>query len=175
MIRTFIAALAISFGSPVFAESVQQDHEYLWNAIRDVGINVVINHPSDCNGQYAGVYDSLRGYITICQDNAKIPFSIVEWTANDYDTLRHEAQHIIQDCHDNRLGDGELTPMFADQSTRYEFIADSLTNEEIEYVIKQYENSSTDTIQIELEAFAVAKNVNARSIADKVTQWCANL
>ena len=74
----------------------------------------MINHPEDCNGRIDGVYDSIRGYITICQDQGTKAFKMVGWTDNDLDTLRHEAQHVVQDCIGNRLGDGYLSPLFDD-------------------------------------------------------------
>ena len=37
--------------------------------------------------------------IMICQDDRiETSDQEVEWTENDYDTLRHEAHHVVQDC-----------------------------------------------------------------------------
>ena len=173
-----IASLAIAsqfvlgVTTPVKANEVDQ-HEYLIKAIRDVGVNVVINHPDDCGKGINGLYDSLKGYISICQDNAKVSLSEVAWTANDYDTLRHEAQHLVQDCTDNALGNGQLYPMFSDSQARANFVFNSIGRSGISYVLELYKDDPS-VIDLELEAFAVANTVSARSIADKVTSYCAN-
>ena len=167
----FIGLQLFANARSVKAENIE-GHSQLWDVLNAVGVRVVLNHPEDCKGQFNGIYDSLRGYINICQDNATEPFSAVEWTANDFDTLRHEAQHVIQDCNDGKLADGLLSPMFDNAQNRDSFIAESLPDNVIKKITLDYAKAPLGVLDYELEAWSVARVVNAESIARKVIEYC---
>ena len=161
--------------APVQANEIEE-HQRLWDTLEMVGVKVVINHPEDCNGRIDGVYDSIRGYITICQDQGTEAFKMVGWTDNDLDTLRHEAQHVVQDCMNNVIGDGILSPLFEDVKTRNDFIIKALGEPQVKRIVTNYTNQGADyeTVIVELEASAVAGSVSASHIADKLLSVCAS-
>lgn len=170
----FIAGVGIGATlatAPVQANEIEQ-HQQLWDALEMVGVKVVINHPEDCDGKVDGIYDSVRGYITICQDLATDALQMVGWTDNDLDTLRHEAQHVVQDCVGDRLGDGYLAPMFRDQETREQFVIKSIGAAAAKRIVFTYRGAGMEVVNNELEAFAVANAVNATSISDAVIELC---
>ena len=167
----FIALQLFANARSVKAENTD-GHSQLWNALNAVGVRVVLNHPEDCKGQFSGVYDSPRGYINICQDNATEPFSAVEWTANDLDTLRHEAQHVIQDCNEGKIADGLLSPMFDNAQNRDLFVAESLPDNVIKKITLDYAKAPLGVLDNELEAWSVARVISAESIARKVIEYC---
>jgi len=176
---SLLAASALAVGSltPVKAtEGVVEGHRALWQAIREVGVITLINNPQICRDDISGAYDSSRGILVICQENAR-GVNQVEWTAYDLDTLRHEAHHLIQDCAVGRIGDSQMARMFEDYDEHRNFIKNTLTASEVRQIIKAYrENGATNKdILIELEAFAVADSISAEQIANKVLDWCGDL
>jgi len=156
----------------------QLNHRYLIESLNNVGVDVVFNAPvceSDIQGAYFTDKDA-KTYILICQDNVKF-FNGVEtdnWTANDYDTLRHEAHHVVQDCAKGKLGDYKSERMFTGALFQ-EYVINNLPQEKREHIYSMYskEGASDEVILQEFEAFAVADNVSASTIADKVTEWCS--
>ena len=172
----FVTTLFIGLQLFANARSVRAEnidgHSKLWDALNAVGVRVVLNHPEDCKGHFSGMYDSYRGYINICQDNATEPFTVVEWTANDFDTLRHEAQHVIQDCNEGKLADGLLSPMFADSKERNMFVESSLPDSVIKKITLDYARAPLGVLDNELEAWAVARVIDPGQIAYKVIEYC---
>ena len=112
--------------------------------------------------------------VVICQDNAKFHNEEVDWTENDLDTLRHEAHHLIQDCADRQRGDGNLIRTYLMTTIINFVVQNSLGSETVKRIIMNYKELGADseTIVLELEAFAVANAVPARSIGDKVIRLC---
>ena len=81
---------------------------------------------------------------------------------------------MVQDCIAGKLGDGSLGLFFSDADEWKSFVTGALTEREIEWIIKNYTRMGASQMMIaqELEAFAVAKVVDARTIADKMNQVC---
>ena len=171
-ITGIIAGVTLST-TPVKADTYQ-DHSYLWDMIEYVGVKVKLNQPDDCKPGVDGVYDSNRGYITICKDNGITSYLTTEWTANDLDTLRHEAQHVIQDCVDNRLGDGKIQPSIEDVKEREKFVVGILGPDRVKNIIFRYRQFNANIIESELEAHAVAQDIDAKTIAIKLLSVCAS-
>jgi len=177
MIKQTLATLVatLSCAVPSLAGGTFEDHRYLMSAIHQVGVTANINDPEHCNEDgIDGVYYSSQSLIVICQDNATSYNSQVAWTANDLDTLRHEAHHLVQDCADYRRGDSRLIPLFEPDEFNT-FVRDSIGNDRAKRLMLLYKEhgASYDDIVLEIEAFAVADSVNARSIADKVIEFCS--
>lgn len=164
---------ATLFFSPSVRADNYQEHQVLWEALESVGVNVVLNHPTFCEGDAAGLYSPKYNTLVVCQDR-RIPISEreVSWTANDYDTLRHEAHHVVQDCVDGI--DNEELELFFTRQDSIEFIKESLTQKQIDRIIRMYtENGADDdTLRLELEAFAVAAEVSPLTIARAVEAVC---
>ena len=152
-----------------------QDHEALGAAIRSVGVRLYIN-PAQCyTGPSAGAdgfYISQAGILVVCQDNAK-GSEQVEWTANDLDTLRHEAVHLIQDCRDGRA-DSSLVPIVGTDKERNGMALEALGRSRMARIIKVYRERGADdhVIRLELEAFSFAQEIDASDIAEVVTRTC---
>jgi hypothetical protein len=159
---------------PVKAETNSlKAHARLWRAIQDVGVTTLLNSPRYCNGDVLGVYDSSRAILAVCQTGAK-GYKEVAWSDEDFDTLRHEAHHLIQDCVVGRIGDIEMGHMFTDGDQFRAFVNNALTTSEIKSIISVYRDvgASDNVVMIELEAFAVADSISADTIALKVHDWC---
>ena len=118
--------------------------------------------------------------MVICQDNARIGQEGVPFTANDLDTLRHESQHVIQDCKDG-IGNNRLHNMFPviakeGELSLQQFVAASgLSEKTLMRIFTDYSRMGFDvqTIALEYEAFAVAYAVPAATIAEVLKDSCS--
>lgn len=185
MKKALLATLAVAVGciNPVHAGNTKEDHNDLWKALEDAGVPIHVNDPTACDGKWGGGFYAMNpmnnsSIMLICQNHGKGAGldNQVRWTANDYDTLRHEAHHVIQDCLGGEIADGDLDPLFEDPAKHRRFVVSSLSQDKINWIIKSYgaDGASVDTIIIELEAFAVAEDVEASVIADAVRETCGS-
>ena len=173
---TALATLTVGLaGSPVMAGEVYQDHANLWGTLQSVGVRTYLN-PEQCwdsdNEGVSGFYVSTdKGHLVVCQDNKTEPNVEVKWTANDYDTLRHETVHLIQDCVDG-VGDSSLIPILGDDLEQY--VRDNLPPSMIERIIKVYgERGASDAVIInELEAFSMAASIHPDKLGEAVNLAC---
>ena len=165
------ASLATSTSRGV-VEGSADAHMLLVEAIGRNGVTFAVNH-SYC-GERKGVmgfYSGKKRLLVVCQDNGVAGGPIVQWTANDMDTLRHEAQHMIQDCIAGTNHDHELAPVY---KSPIELAEDVMGPEAIAQITKRYrENGASDLVLLlEYEAFAVAAmNVPAEQAQD-VQTYC---
>tara|TARA_B100001063_G_C16555500_1_gene448264 strand:+ start:135 stop:680 length:546 start_codon:yes stop_codon:yes gene_type:complete len=161
--------------SPSVKAETHEDHLTLWDTLEENGIQVVINDPSICNeDDINGFYIPSLNVLGVCQDNRKILTSTeVEWTPNDYDTLRHEAQHAVQDCISG-LDNGDSELLFDNKEKFMKFVTGALTAQQIEMIFEMYSErgASDEVILMELEAFAVAAMNNPLTIVDGVNLLC---
>ena len=95
---------ALMTATPALADNSYDAHVGLWNTLQRAGVTTQIN-PRDCKPEFHGYYNRRSVKLVVCQDNSTGGGRQVEWTANDLDTLRHEAQHVLQDCMVGGLGD----------------------------------------------------------------------
>ena len=168
-----LAALtaAATFAVPAAqAKNVDAAHIGLGRAVAATGVNLKIN-PIECNFKDAmGWYWAAKNEMVICQENAKGGQAETYWTSEDLDTLRHEAQHLIQDCMNGRL-DGTLGSVYKDPIA---LAKATLSERAINSIIDAYaEGGASDHIIImELEAFSVAAlNDPADQTAD-IAKFC---
>ena len=161
--------------SPSVKAETHDDHLTLWDSLEENGIQVVINEPEICNeDDIDGFYIPSLNVLGICQDNRKVITNTeVDWTSNDYDTLRHEAQHAIQDCISG-LDNDDSGLLFDNKEKFMKFVTGQLTTQQIENIIHSYRSRGADdeTVLLELEAFAVASLNNPLTIANGVNQLC---
>ena len=157
-----LAALLLA-GQAAQATNVDPGHMALGQAIAATGTDLKIN-PASCNENQAdGWYWAAKNELVICQDNATTVGVEVPWTSNDFDTLRHEAHHLIQDCQDGRLN-GNLQNVYVNSPR---FVTSVLDQGKIKGIIGSYLEKGEDTVRTELEAFAVAQtNDPAEQVAD---------
>ena len=176
VLGTLITLGSIVIPVPEAKASVHQEHVELWRTLQEVGVTTLINEPSLCHNEKAdGAYFYTESTLIVCQDNShRFGTKEVTWTANDYDTLRHEAHHVIQDCLVGGIADGKLGRLFSDIDELKEFVFNALTEEQVKAIVTQYRESGADddVILRELEAFAVATSVDARNISEGLRDVC---
>lgn len=185
------AAVSLTASAPAIASPANpiqdpnnfQRHVELVQTLEQVGVTVLFNH-SSCHqpklGKIAGYYLSETKQMVICQDNARIGQEGVPFTANDLDTLRHESQHVIQDCKDG-IGNNRLHNMFPviakeGELSLQQFVAASgLSEKTLMRIFTDYSRMGFDvqTIALEYEAFAVAYAVPAATIAEVLKDACS--
>lgn len=172
-------ALAAAIGFSTFtatakAGNTMRDHNVLWHAIENSGTPIFVNVPSECKDNWGGgVYITAptgKTALVVCQDHGAEAGegNQVTWTANDLDTLRHEAHHIVQDCAYGTKGDRWLDTFFTGDALT-SFVVKNLSEEKINFIVRSYPSNKHLT---ELEAFAVADSVDASAIADAITDIC---
>ena len=113
--------------------------------------------------------------LIVCQDNGVAGGPQVTWTENDLDTLRHESHHVVQDCNEGTIADGLIDNLFYEEQELIDFISgSSLSAEEVKNLVSVLEKDglSPSSILIELEAYVVARDIDASTIADKVREFC---
>ena len=163
-LASIIAASSVMV--PVQANTFE-DHTELARAVASTGVKLLINVPACQTENSYGWYNSRKSQLVICQENATDE-KMVTWTAEDLDTLRHEAHHVVQDCIDNVL-DGNLDTVYVDPD---QLIGTVLTKAQIIEILNWYEDA-TDARKIhELEAFSVAiMNDPLEQVAD-INKYC---
>lgn len=114
-----------------------------------------------------GWYYAAERELVVCQENrAKGSTKPVDWTAEDFDTLRHETHHLVQDCVDGVI-DGSMESLY---HKPIELSREVLTTEHIGQILKVYEDSPSNVKVLELEAFSVAAmNDPAEQVKDLKT------
>ena len=170
-----IGSSLVFLSSPARATTVWEEHVRLWNALGEVGIETLVNDPYFCSDGSDGLYYSRERTLIVCQDNASsLSSKEVDLTSNDLDTLRHEAHHVVQDCVAGDIGDSELGNYFSDRSEYEDFITNALTLDQAQKIVESYRlNGASDEVIVnELEAFAVARTVDASLIADALLKVC---
>jgi len=118
-------------------------------------------------------YHSTNRVFLICQDNVtQYNGRPIPPTANDRDTIRHEAIHVIQDCRAGRINDGYLGFVIDNKNDRVEFVQESLAQSQIRRIINSYSEHDDVVIELELEAFAGAASIDAQTLAQGVANHC---
>ena len=151
------------------ARNVDDAHMELARAIVSTGVQLKIN-PVECKTKDAmGWYWAARNEMVVCQENAR-GSQEVNWTAEDLDTLRHEAQHLIQDCMNGSL-DGRLGAVYQDPIA---LAKNTLSQRHIEGIIKSYTESgaSEHIVIMELEAFSVAALNDPSEQTSDIAKFC---
>ena len=156
--------------APVSAKT-DKAHTRLINTLESVGVDVMYNTKAHCMSRAMGMYSSTDNLLVICQQRSdEVNEKEVSWTAEDLDTLRHEAHHVLQDC----VGGGELfdgyLDNYMDDMDAKRFIVNILSQKQIASIIKTYANADVPerNIKFELEAFAVARSMSADMISDNI-------
>ena len=109
---TLAAVTTVVAASPVQAASNMRHHQYLRDVLHSAGIAVFVNHRDCWTDSAMGWYQPNIGTIVVCQEYMVHEGREVAWTEEDLNTLRHEAQHVIQDCMIGSNNDGSLHPVY---------------------------------------------------------------
>ena len=157
------------------AGNTPEDHLALWKSLQDVGVTTIYNHRAHCNDDVDGKYYIYSAMLVVCQDKMTTHLTEHSWTDNDFDTLRHEAHHVIQDCAHGTLADGETGPMFNDEDLVDFLKASSFTELQLSQLYSMMKEDGLDAITIkeELEAYTVAKDIPAADIRSKLIEFCS--
>ena len=178
-ITSTLASLALLTPTAALAEiNNYEDHIKLFEALQTVGVTININSKIHCDlkSSGGGSYHKNAVLLTICQNNGVPGGEQVEWTTNDLDTLRHEAHHVVQDWAAGGIGDGKFVNLFDDEESFVEFLTkSSFTPNQIRNLIFTLveQGLDSDDIYIEVEAYVVANDIDAGSIANKVLEFCS--
>ena len=162
-------AAVLALAPAAQALNVDSGHITLGRAVVATGIDLKIN-PTECftDNDSFGWYWAARNELVICQENATQPNVEVRWTAEDFDTLRHEAHHLTQDCLDGTT-DGDIQNIYKDSPA---FVTSVLSRGKIKRIIDAYIDRGVDTVRTELEAFAVAQQNNPLEQAADIKSYC---
>ena len=180
--KKLLALLALTAttvaGTPAFAQNTIQDHQRLKETLERLNVPVFVNDQEYCDDNWGGgayVTRGSRSAIMVCQDEGKgvRDGQMVGWTANDLDSLRHEAHHVLQDCTVGYLADGRLGT-YINEDDIVSFVKDILPQKRIAHIIETYTERGADeeTVVLELEAFAVAEAISASQIARSLNRVC---
>jgi len=171
--KTSVATLALLSATvtPALAGSNYLDHLGLRGSIRSTGIELKFN-PASCDKSTAmGWYWAARNEMVICQENRRRGFGFqheVTWTEEDLDTLRHEAQHLIQDCMDGSR-QGALGAVYKDPIGLAQNV---LGDRAIRSILQSYSDSSDHIKVMELEAFSVARLNKPQEQSNDIRKFC---
>ena len=168
---TALTVVSTLFSPMAQAKSNYAEHGQLGNAVRATGITLKFN-PAECDEKNAmGWYWAARQEMVICQENRRRGFGVqheVTWTEEDLDTLRHEAQHLIQDCMDGSLN-GSLSSVYKEP---LDLGVEVLGKDGIFRIMQAYSEASQHIQVMEVEAFSVARmNVPMEQVAD-IKHYC---
>ena len=151
-ITAIVAAALTTVGASASAGTFAE-HERLYHTLQSIGIDVQFN-PKGCDGSKMGWYSTYTQVVAICQQMGSPGGSQVAWTAEDLDTLRHEAHHVVQDCRDGSLN-ARLHFIYQDP---IDLAKNSLSTDTIGWILSDegYGTLSDHMQVLELEAFSVA-------------------
>jgi hypothetical protein len=166
------AAVATAFSMAPAQASTTAAHDRLVDELQRVGVTIYLNSP-DCKGaSFAGYYRSSASRMVICQDNGiDGTFQQARWTANDLDTLRHEAHHVAQDCMGTIRGNNELGTIY---TKPFEFAQQFFGTITIQNIVATYKGlgASPQVQVLEVEAFAVAEMNNPDQQVSDLRKYC---
>lgn len=172
---TAIAAAPIEAIGQQRSPSNHRHHEYLVDAIRSTGIDFKIN-PRECDSNEKeniyGWYWAAQNELVVCQENRRRGSTRqVNWTEEDYDTLRHEAHHLVQDCMTRDKRDGRLGAVYQNPISVGKQV---LGTEDMNQIARVYGKAGADehTIIMEIEAFSVAAMNDPIEQVSDVRKFC---
>ena len=170
LIVSVIGLIAVFNPIEVLAGSNHRHHIELVRVALRTGIDFKVN-PPQCDAESAmGWYWAYKNELVVCQKNKMVGSSReVTWTEEDYDTLRHEMHHLVQDCvsHNNR--DGHLGAVYENPiELGKNVLGDSIISK-IRYA---YRDKDEHEILMELEAFSIATMNNPLEQVSDIQTYC---
>ena len=178
MFKTLLASLAVLCTTlPSLAESNHTHHQQLLDEVKKTGVTVYINPADVCDpkltgkGRYFGFYAGKSQMMVICQEEALatgVYNTQYVWSEEDYDTLRHESHHLVQDCRDKTLN-ARLHTVYTKPLA---FAGSVLSKRRFGWVVETYGPMGDEMIVLELEAFSVAQMNNPLEQIDDIKRYC---
>ncbi len=108
-----------------------------------------------------GSYHTVDKVLTICVDGTA--------DANDHDTVRHEAWHVLQSCLSPNLP--MLKPLFNGEEEFQEYVLSFISKRDYNRIVELYPPSHVD---VEVEAFVMARGLTAEQIEKSLHKACAH-
>ena len=167
---------ALLLAGPAHARSLPDDHNKLLNTLHENGVQVWVNHPNQICGDNTidGAYIVFKDTqnLVVCQDNYDLgnDYTVVSWTDNDLDTIRHEAFHVIQDCMVGETDDYTLDTVFV--STQEVVVHLGIEEAQRIYTTYAMRGANEQVIRLELEAFYAARFMSASEIEQTYNKYC---
>ena len=163
-----LGAATVASIAPAKAINVDSNHMALGQAIASTGVVFKIN-PVECfEGKAMGWYWAKMNELVVCQEYATQVNVETYWTPEDFDTLRHEAQHLIQDCMDGQR-QGILGAVYQEPVRLGKEV---LGAQGLGYIAEAYKDKGPHIVVLEVEAFAVAQmNIPLDQVAD-IQHYC---
>ena len=154
-----------------YLPKLDENHGLLVSAITNQGVKFIVNPPR-CweNENEFGWFWMFGKELVICQEEKTYPGSVVSFSPEDLDTIRHEAQHMIQECMDGKWN-SKLHPVYRDPIALGTHI---LGYKGVERVHEVYSNLPYDFQVLEVEAFAVAAMNDPIDQAKDLLRHCEN-
>jgi len=175
-LKKLLFAISLLFVSlPASAGTEELQHKRLLNVVESLGVQVAIND-SYCKklNMFNGFYINKKKQLYICQDNSLMDGKIVEWTENDFDTIRHETFHLIQDCNDGKLGDGDYKLVYNDDELIQVVLDSGITMKRLQRYVNLYTilGESSHGTMLEMEAISSSKVMSADDISKMLNDVC---
>ena len=166
-LATLAAATAII---PTAAEAKNVDplHMRLAQAAARTGVQVKVNPAACFKGDTYGWYWAAKNELVICQERRARANVETYWTDEDFDTLRHEVQHLVQDCRDGSR-DGRLDAVY---TSPIDLAKNVLGERGIQGVLDAYSDASDHIKVMELEAFSVAAMNDPMEQVKDIQTYC---
>jgi hypothetical protein len=166
-----ITATSIISAPAAQAKGTYAEHTQLGTAIKSTGVSLQFNPASCAEKDAFGWYWAAKNEMVICQEKHTASdgyWNEVQWTEEDLDTLRHEAQHLIQDCMDGER-QGSLDAVY---TKPIDLAKDILGNSGIRGVLDAYSEASDHIKVMELEAFSVAAMNDPAEQTRDIKKYC---
>jgi hypothetical protein len=152
--------------------STMAAHERLADMLKRVGVSITLNPPECKMASYAGYYRDAVKKIVICQTHGVDgTYEQAGWTANDLDTLRHEAHHVTQSCAAGGIANSTLGRVYAKP---FLFARQFFPTHRINNIVSVYKDrgASDHVAVLEVEAFAVAEMNNPDQQVADLRKFC---
>jgi len=168
-----ITAFFASTGSVVGAASLSNlpnDHAVLVNALNRAGVEVEVNPIDDKScAMNDGSYVPEEKKLVICGETS------LRWSSNGLDTLRHESQHVLQDCVAGDGLGGYMSLYFDSPKSLEAFAVKALDRQKLNWIVDTYSKrgETVGVILMEVEAFSVAASVSPAEIAKSISKTCS--
>lgn len=159
MFKPLAALIAASTLTVPAIATVDSGTIQLLQTLTEYGVTVLYNPPA-CSEGWQGQYTTKK-VLSLCY--------VGKPTASDFDTVRHEAFHMLQHCASQRRGERGIKPLAINQTQRQQWVSSVLRSGDITEIKSVY---PTKYHQVELEAFAAATHYDANQLATLVRKWC---
>ena len=166
MFRSILAAAAAAALTiaPAAASPVR-----LVEALENHGVRVYMDHPRCEEGTFEGVYNTMSNQMLICAGGG----TASQLTPEEAITLRHEAVHVVQDCHSKGgIASPDVAPLMTDQQLEMMI---ELSGVNAEWIESAYRSMGADdfVVRIELEAWSLQEVATEQDVIDALDRVCS--